>query len=35
MKYLVFVAIFVVVFVPVKCGIRAVRQYLDRRRGRK
>jgi hypothetical protein len=34
MKYLVFVAIFVAVFVPVKCGIRAIRQRLSRR-GRK
>ena len=35
MKFLISLAIFVAVFVPVKCGIQAVRQYLNNRRGQK
>ena len=35
MKFLIYLAILVAVFVPVKYGIRAVRRYLNNRRGQK
>ncbi len=35
MKFIISLAIFVVVFVPVKYGIQAVRRYLKGRRGQK
>lgn len=35
MKFLISLAIFVAVFVPVKYGIHAVRRYLKGRRGQK
>lgn len=35
MKFLISLAVFVAVFVPVKYGIRAVRQYLKERSGQK
>ena len=35
MKFLISLAIFVAVFVPVKCGIQVVRRYLKGRRGQK
>ncbi len=35
MKFLISLAIFVAVFVPVKYGIQAVRRYLKERRGQK
>jgi len=35
MKFLISLAIFVAVFVPVKYGIQAVRRYFNNRRGQK
>lgn len=35
MKFIISLAIFVVVFVPVKYGIQAFRRYLKGRRGQK
>lgn len=34
MKFLIFLAIFVAVYVPVRYGIRAIREYLNRRSGK-
>lgn len=34
MKFLISLAIFVAVFVPVKYGVRAVRKYFERRGGK-
>ena len=35
MKFLISLAVFVAVFIPVKYGIQAVRRYLKGRRGQK
>ncbi len=34
MKFLISLAIFVAVFVPVRYGIRAIREYFNRRNGK-
>lgn len=35
MKFLISLAIFVVVFIPTKYGIQVIRRYLNGRRGQK